>query len=72
MVTDKVKGGERQKEVEMGRIISVEKIHVLINIKATSIKMLVSTESRKGGSKDREDKGRTTLTLSVTFSKEAN
>lgn len=46
-------------------IISVVKIHVLINIKATSIKMLLSAESRKGGSEDREDKGRLTLTLTT-------
>lgn len=54
MITDKVKGGRQKRGGgDRGRIMSVEKKHAFINIKAISIKMLVLTESRKGGRRQR-------------------
>lgn len=49
MITDKVKGVDRKKGGgDRRRIMSVEKRHAFINIKAISIKIVDLNDSRKG------------------------
>lgn len=70
MITDKVKGDRQEKGGgDRRRVMSVEKRHALINIKAILIKTVVLTETGewgRGGDGERgEHRKKTTLTISI-------